>query len=602
MWYEKYKHCKYDKNYQDNNLQIINLDYSYEDHYNEYHNNQNHHGNNYSKVFNSKTLSRLIKQFLNYIFDVVPREELYSIIKNVSNKIKINNADYEIFKLIKQKIIDNNLRGFMSLQYHASTYKLLLRQRDTLSTQIRNIFDSLGINYPLNGYCSIGDPGRYINVIKKCMNIQGPIYIMHDEPSKIPIIEQGNIPSSTKFIKLNYDKIDDIYETPKISTGSVDLITCFIGLHHFSFYQLDKFLKMVYKMLRFGGYFVIREHDSNNVIFPLIYCAHSIFNAVIGETNKNEKNEIRNFKPVGEWRKIIESYGFRDMFIYDIQKNDPTKNLMICFKKITASDGDIVIPRNIKKMLHKDKDKYYRDLSQTYHTLPEWLSVDIIKEYGNFLEHTPWYKYPYRQNISLYWSTFLKELKIISKKKGTLTTLCSSYVLMNIVIGFVITFMFLQLKLLSIVPNFIYSLPNNEETDKIRLVVFDKYHNIDNINIKDQIKILKQRNEYIYLELPRYKKFTNILLQLILNDIDIIEIAGQKEIQIKIYIDKNNKILLDKIKKVKWNDKMNYLFMYEILPNSNYHQIALSLQIDKMSNTIKYLIKNGAYIDHIYDF
>ena len=61
--------------------------------------------------------------------------------------------------------------------------------------------------------------------------------------------------------------------------------------------------------------------------------AHSIFNAVTGVTLRDETREIRAFRSILEWRDIISSVGFVDTMLYEMQEDDPTLDIMMCFYK-----------------------------------------------------------------------------------------------------------------------------------------------------------------------------------------------------------------------------------------------------------------------------
>merc|ERR1711971_338254 len=61
--------------------------------------------------------------------------------------------------------------------------------------------------------------------------------------------------------------------------------------------------------------------------------AHSTFNAVTGVSANDNRNEIRAFRPILEWRRIIESVGFTDTYLYEMEPGDPTIDEMMCYYK-----------------------------------------------------------------------------------------------------------------------------------------------------------------------------------------------------------------------------------------------------------------------------
>jgi hypothetical protein len=70
------------------------------------------------------------------------------------------------------------------------------------------------------------------------------------------------------------------------------------------------FLQLVWRILRPGGVFLFREHDGRPDLLPMVDVAHSVFNCLTGVTLEDEANEIRAFRPIAEWRKILTSFGF----------------------------------------------------------------------------------------------------------------------------------------------------------------------------------------------------------------------------------------------------------------------------------------------------
>ena len=86
------------------------------------------------------------------------------------------------------------------------------------------------------------------------------------------------------------------------------------------------------RILRPSGVFLVREHDATPELIPMLDMAHSIFNAVTGVSLADERVEIRA-RPILEWRGIIESAGFVDTMVYEMEKGDPTLDEMMAFVK-----------------------------------------------------------------------------------------------------------------------------------------------------------------------------------------------------------------------------------------------------------------------------
>jgi hypothetical protein len=111
------------------------------------------------------------------------------------------------------------------------------------------------------------------------------------------------------------------------------MLTMMQGLHHLPQTLLPTFLSEVSRVLKPGGIFIVREHDCSEELLPMLDIAHSVFNVLTGVSAKEEASEIRAFRPVNDWVRIIEANGLRNTQLYEIQVDDPTVDVMMCFYK-----------------------------------------------------------------------------------------------------------------------------------------------------------------------------------------------------------------------------------------------------------------------------
>ena len=532
--------------------------------------NQEINNNSFQLVLSDKINRQKLNSFLVNVFNMVDPNELYNYIYTTYKLNKTIN-DNTMFLKIKE-YIQENYNG-INLTY--KSYTLLNKQTEIINSAVKELLLKIGINYPLNNYINIGDSGRYIGALKESLNITGNIYSMNNQYN---YLEGINTNFKSSFIKYDFEKMDEF----KI-TEHVDLVTCFIGLHHFKEDKLIIFLKNIYNILNSNGVFIIRDHNTSDSLIPLLNCAHNIFNGVTGETLQTEKNELRNFKSIEYWRNLVQSFGFTEMKIYTSQLNDPTENLFICFMKI--DDNSKKISLNLKSKAYQDEN-YQRNITQTYLTTPEWYSVDLIKDYGTYLEKTPWYEYSYFKKIIEYWNVFIKSTSTAINKTSVTKTLSSwSYIVMNFVIGVLLTIVFLQLGILSVIPYTFYHLPGNEEISNIQMIIYDQNNIIKDLD--KRIKIKNNEGNYYIIEIPRYKKFKQLVINMISNGIEIVEIAGQNEIQVKIGLNDKNK--------VEALDSVDILYDYEMYEDS---YVLINIKVDKLFD----LLNNDIEIKHIYDY
>ena len=115
---------------------------------------------------------------------------------------------------------------------------------------------------------------------------------------------------------------------------SIEVITCYIGLHHCPNEKLDAYIKSLYRILKPGGIFIIREHDVTTPemrIFASL--VHTVFNLGTDETWEYNKNEYRKFMSVDEWASLFHKHGFKKTSEGILQDLDPSLNTLISFIK-----------------------------------------------------------------------------------------------------------------------------------------------------------------------------------------------------------------------------------------------------------------------------
>lgn len=126
------------------------------------------------------------------------------------------------------------------------------------------------------------------------------------------VLERASLERVGQFVMIDMDNIRN-KELEVLEDDSMDLVSLMQGLHHLKPDSISPLLKSIFRVLRPGAVFLVREHDMDDVsLRPILDCAHSVFNAVTGVTLAKEKQEIRGFRSVLEWRSIIEAEGFID--------------------------------------------------------------------------------------------------------------------------------------------------------------------------------------------------------------------------------------------------------------------------------------------------
>lgn len=278
----------------------------------------------FKAVFNNTKQSDDFYRFLQVIFHLYPEDKFHQLIKQETAAL---NTDEEIYKSVQSKL--PAIKPFLS----ELTYALpaLKKQKIEITRQTLGL---LGNIQQINGYAEIGSTGRYISQLRKEVKVNRPIYLINDlAPTNSPgdIMERGQLSKLGTFVAIKgYDAIDKA----EIADESLDLVTCYIGLHHCPVEKLEGFIKSIHRVLRAGGSFIIRDHDVKTPeMATFVSLVHTVFNVGLKESWTFESKDFKNFKPANEWAGMIENAGFKDAGKRVLQDKDPSDNTLMLFTR-----------------------------------------------------------------------------------------------------------------------------------------------------------------------------------------------------------------------------------------------------------------------------
>lgn len=201
----------------------------------------------------------------------------------------------------------------------------------------RQTLELLGDKRDIDGYLEIGTTGRYISDLRRQVRVKGRLLLVHDVApgmSPVDIVERGGLARIGEFLPLNdYAPLPD-----SVADASLDLVTCYIGLHHARPESLPAFLASVARVLRPGGVFILRDHDvCDEPMRAFVALAHTVFNAGLGAPWETNRAERRHFAPVAQWCALLTDAGLVDRGVRLAQANDPSRNLLMAFEKPEAA-------------------------------------------------------------------------------------------------------------------------------------------------------------------------------------------------------------------------------------------------------------------------
>ncbi|WP_321396668.1 FAD-binding protein [Emcibacter sp.] len=285
----------------------------------------------FHKIYKSVYWRDRFYLFLQNVFRLFPEDRFHTMIIEAVHQF---NTDEEIYKYIQANLptIKPALADF--------TYALpaLRKQKAVISGQTVSLLES---ERTYNGYLEIGSTGRYYSALKKLLKFKGTAYFTnYIAPTKSPpdIIDRGQVSEFGPYFDLNdYAPISK----DQIPSESLDLVTCYIGLHHIEPGKQKAYVDSIARTLRPGGVFILRDHDSaSDEMKELVALVHTVFNAGTGETWKTNTDEPRYFQGLDHWVSLVEDCGLKDQGQRLYQDHDPSDNVLMAFIKCNKRDKD----------------------------------------------------------------------------------------------------------------------------------------------------------------------------------------------------------------------------------------------------------------------
>lgn len=262
--------------------------------------------------------------FLQNVYNIYPENAFHHMIYQLTEKYSTDKQIYEGIQkeLPRIKVFLNDIRYAVPA---------LMNQKKEITNQTLFLLSN---QQTIDGYVEIGSNGRYISDLKKSYNINN-IYYIHDSEqtySPVDIVERGSIEKYGQFVPFNnYQAI----KPEAIKSASVDLVTCYIGLHHCPPDRLESFVRSIHRILRPGGAFIIRDHDvTTPQMRTMVSLAHTVFNAGLGISWDENNKELRHFNSIEYWLSYLEKQGFKQVGRQLLQDSDPTLNTLVRLDKV----------------------------------------------------------------------------------------------------------------------------------------------------------------------------------------------------------------------------------------------------------------------------
>jgi FAD/FMN-containing dehydrogenase/SAM-dependent methyltransferase len=282
----------------------------------------------FHRVFGDVGLSDAFYRFLQNVFNTAPEDRFHHLIHQACKL----HADEEIIYRHIQRELKNIKPALADLRYALPS---LFKQKAEMTRQTLEV---LGDRRRFDGYAEMGSKARYYRGLKAALELTGPVYFIDEKPqsfSPVDIMERGQVARAGRYVPLaDYTPIP----ADAIPDASLDLVTCYIGLHHMTLEKLMPYLASMRRVLRPGGLLIVRDHDvKSDDMRALVSLAHTVFNAGLGDTWETNRAELRYFESADTWVQRLAEAGFDDSGHRVLQDKDPTDNTLFCF--VRRDDG-----------------------------------------------------------------------------------------------------------------------------------------------------------------------------------------------------------------------------------------------------------------------
>jgi FAD/FMN-containing dehydrogenase len=266
-------------------------------------------------------------RFLQTVFHLYPEDRLHHLI---AEETKRNTSDEESYRAIQERL--PTVTPALSVLTHA-----IPALRTQKAEMLRQTLRLLGDRKTIDGYLEIGSTGRYIGSLRKVVPVRDPIYLVNavaPTNSPVDILERGGFAKIGRFIaNADYRPL----EQSEIPDASIEVAACYIGLHHADPAAVGAFARSLFRCLKPGGLFILRDHDVPDAATDrFVALVHTVFNAGTAVSWDDNAAEPRFFNSLAHWVNLLEGIGFKDSGARLVQANDPSQNTLMAFEKPAA--------------------------------------------------------------------------------------------------------------------------------------------------------------------------------------------------------------------------------------------------------------------------
>lgn len=234
--------------------------------------------------------------------------------------------------------------------------------------------------------------------------------------------------------------------------------------------------------------------------------------------------------------------------------------------------------------------------------LKEFLAKDA-KEYGAFIDHTPFYNYPYFKQVKQFWAHYIQSLVTGNSESSRWNNPLSRESLGNLYLTILMSMEYLAKGVTSAPIAWMYGSGSLKEAEKIGMLISCPEKNVQKASISEFDKRIELKEQLAsngnlieHIENPRYLPNTQIMIELSKQGVNFINIAGQTKVAMKVAVDKNI-------------DKQDFAmkgcapkFEYIDPRNNAKKYVVMEVEVPELHSVLFDLTKKGFDSIHVHDF
>ncbi|GAM26439.1 hypothetical protein SAMD00019534_096140 [Acytostelium subglobosum LB1] len=190
----------------------------------------------------------------------------------------------------------------------------------------------------------------------------------------------------------------------------------------------------------------------------------------------------------------------------------------------------------LAKQGHFDGRHHANSDSLNHYKLPEWMQVEMVQVFGNFMEHTPWYRFPFISMLKVYFDVLFKEFGLVSQEHGVMAALSDQGFLIDLVPGIVMSVILGQMALLALPLRKMLG-DTYDDSQMYESIVVLAPSSVQWQTIDERIIPIKSLDHGVHvLRVPTFKPFSEILQTIAKNApaVTILQISNNSSLQIKL--------------------------------------------------------------------